>query len=145
MARSATSRFYGPAALVLLGVFFLVFKLSESRRPAEAQDATDTRRTTGTVVYSASYVNQVAPADVKDPVKEVVPFPGTPVFLVRTPKVITVWERNQSGLKKLLDIQLNESFEKLHFLDDGRTFIIQTSKAASVYSINRTVVDSRTR
>jgi hypothetical protein len=94
-----------------------------------------------TVSYAATYLNQVAPTESGVKVLEVIPFPTSPVFIVRTDKHVNIWERRGSSLRNLLEIRINDVYKGLHVLDDGRTIIIHTEKAASIYSIEPRITE----
>lgn len=98
------------------------------------------------VVYNARYVNQVVPTKETERIREVREFPDSPAFLVRTSTAISVWLREENGLRMLMEIKLDGSFESLVFLDDKRTFIVHTPKSARVFSLNKSlVVEERSR
>ena len=44
------------------------------------------------VNYRASYINEIRPTANSSNIREVIPFPNTSVFLVRTDKTISVWD-----------------------------------------------------
>lgn len=112
-----------------------------AQKDADHDGKTTKDATAGNYAYSAKYVNQVLPGGPGDSIKEVYKFPAfAPVFLVRTSKAITVWERKDKALATLLDIRLDGDFENLLFLEDGKTFVIHTSRSASVYVLNRDLV-----
>ncbi|MCC5878153.1 MAG: hypothetical protein JJU11_18185, partial [Candidatus Sumerlaeia bacterium] len=78
----------------------------------------------GEMIYAASYINEIKPTSGK--IHEVIPFPNTTVFLVRTDKTISVWERRRGEVVALMDIHLDKTLRNLEVLGDGRTFVVQT-------------------
>lgn len=97
------------------------------------------------MTFSARYINEIRPSSSSDKVEEVIPFPHSPVFLVRTKNAITVWERRGSNVRTLLDIPLEETLRSLQILEDGRTFVIQTDEFVRVYSVEGHVPQTNNR
>lgn len=120
----------GAVALTLMGIF-----TSNGMNEATAKSSSSTTSSSN-ITYKSSYINKVVPGNSGDEIRTVYSFPGTSCFLVRTDKALTVWERRGSRLVKLREIEVKQRLEEILFLDDGRTFIVQTSKEALVYSID---------
>ncbi|MCC6546528.1 hypothetical protein IT570_05105 [Candidatus Sumerlaeota bacterium] len=125
------------ACACALAVTALLVPLFAQKDSPSHKDAKDT----GNYAYRVNYVNQVLPARLGDDIKEVYKFPVySSVFLVRMSNSITVWERKEKALATLLDIKLDGDFKDLLFLEDGKTFVIHTSRSASVYTLDREAV-----
>ncbi|CAN5409583.1 hypothetical protein BH09SUM1_BH09SUM1_12120 [soil metagenome] len=139
MIRANRASLVAIAAVAALGVAGVIAALYP--RNAEAQSGTiRTLPASAVITYSSAFINQVVPAQRGDAVREVLPFPDSSVFLVRTGSAVTVWERQQTGLLMLLNIQLDDNFEKVVFLEDKRTFVLQYRASAKVYSVDRKIV-----
>ncbi len=142
MDRKATGYTLGSAALgfvcaFLVGLFFFhggqqVEAQNQNNNSADARNATP-------VTHSARYLNVIQTKEEGDEIREMHAFPGSPVFLVRTKKHIMVWERRENSLNSLMTIPVENDFQDLVFLDDHRTFAIQTKKAVGVYSIDKRI------
>lgn len=122
--------------LLVAGAFLMLRHPSE----AEAQTGVIEGGTNVTVNYSSAYINRIVASKRDDRIREVIPFPNAPVFLVRTGEAVTVWLREDRGLKMLQQIDLPAAFEDIQFLDDNRTFIIRTRENVRVFSLDRQIV-----
>jgi hypothetical protein len=139
--RLANHRVWGPAGLLVMALLLLAFKLAGFGGVADAQHHDAKKGVKNPTTSTARYINQVLASGTADSIKEVYAFPTySSIFLVRTDRAVTVWERRDDSIKSLLDIKLDGSFEKLVFLEDGSTFIIQTSRAANVYAVESDLV-----
>lgn len=124
------------AGLLVAGAFMMLKHPVE----AEAQSGVIEGGANVTVNYSSSYINRIVASKRDDRIREVIPFPNAPVFLVRTSEAITVWLREDKGLKMLQQIEMPAVFEDIHFLDDNRTFIIRTRENVRVFSLDREII-----
>jgi hypothetical protein len=130
----------GSIALALAAGLVMGMLVASGSGPAEAQTTTASTESTAVITHTLSYISQVTPNADTDKLQELYVFPGgAPVFLFRTKAGLTAWERRDNRLVKLLDINLDSNFEKIVFLEDGQTFIVQYKNAARVYAIKRTV------
>jgi len=127
-------------AVVVLGAVVLL------REAPTAQAQSTTAATAPTFQWSSYYINQVLPSSTNDSVIKVFPFPERPAFIVQTQNAFTVWVRLDGGLRSLLEIKLatTEKFRDIVFLDDDRTFIIHTNKAARAYSVDQRLMPPTT-
>lgn len=97
------------------------------------------------MTFSARYINEIRPSSSSDKIHEVIPFPNSPVFLIRTKNAVTVWERRGGNVRTLLDIPLEKTFRSLEMLEDGRTFVIHTDDFVRVYSVDGHVPQTNDR
>lgn len=107
--------------------------------PAEAQNAANNNAAQTTITYTYRFIDQVTPTNSEVTFKEIIPFPGAPIFLYRTNKGITVWERTGNRMRTIQEIPLNSDFKEVVFLDDNETFLIRTKDATGVFTIRRNV------
>ena len=132
-------------ACILAVMLLLVPLFAQKDSAHHGNDTKDTLPLDGTFNYKVEYVNQILASASGDEIKEVYKYPVySAVFLVRMTKSITVWERREGTLKTLLDIKLDGDFKNLVFLEDGKTFVIHTSRSASVYVVDREIVKADT-
>lgn len=123
----------GMLALLVAASLALLFSTAATARE-EVTNSFNPRA--GEMRYNATYINQISPTQSSDKIEEVIPFPLTTVFMVRTKNTITVWERRGSEVVALMDIPLQKTLRSLQVLGDGRTFVVQTDDWVRVYSID---------
>ncbi len=128
-----------PAVLFLLGMFSAgIFLINPSSVTAQLDGMKDKEVV---ITHSARYIEGVISNEKDDSIRQVHAFPNSPVFLIRMRYSVTVWERRDRGITKLLEVQLDDDFEDMVFLDDHKTFIILTESSAKVYSVDRKVTE----
>lgn len=132
--RQLWSALGGAVVGATIAAFFLT-----GQPKAEAQSDAKAAANTS-VVYSAYYLNNVVATRKADRVREVIPFPETPIFFIRTDVAVAVYLRDGGLVTMMLEIPLDSKFEDLVFVGDRRTFIVKTTKSAKVFSIDRQVV-----
>lgn len=125
----------GAAAGLAAGFFLFasqaVTPVSAQRNDGETQ-----------IAYSAKFVESITVNDIAgDDVREVYPFPNSPVFLIRTDSNIEVYERRGTDVVRLIALEMNDKFRELVFLEDGQSFIIHTKNAATVYTIEDRIIE----
>ncbi len=134
----------GSALLGFASAFLVGLFLFHGGQQADAQNNSNNnnssaRETAARVTHTARYLNAIQAKEEGEEVLETHAFPGSPVFLVRTKKHVMVWERRENSLNSLMTIPVENDFKDLIFLDDHRTFVIQTKKAVGVYSIDKRI------
>lgn len=131
-----------PVAAILVAAVsagFLFFGPSEVTAQRELFENKDI-----VITHNARYIEGILATGAQDNIRQVHAFPESSVFLVRTRYAVTVWERRDRSVNKLLEINLDDDFEEVVFLDDDRTFIIRTEKSVKVYSVDRKITDMST-
>jgi hypothetical protein len=98
-----------------------------------------------TISYDGAYINQVVPGKRTDEIKDVTAFPDQPAMIVRTEEALTLWVREGTKLRSLLEIPLDSGPNRVEFLQDGSTFVVISKQRARVFALNRTVTPQETR
>lgn len=141
MKRARQASLIGSLAMIVVATAALVFLMSNESAKAQFGQSSSGGSSVN-LTYSTRYINKVIPTRTNDRVIKVTPFPDSPVFFVELKKSLNVWVRTEKGLRLLREISLeNQALQELVFLDDNRTFILQATESARVFSIDRTYTE----
>jgi hypothetical protein len=133
--RWTAASLFGASALAAL---VIALGLLPSRH-AQTQTSGTTDDARYVTNYSAFYINQVQPGRREDTIREVIPFPKQPAFIVRTDKAYTLWLRDGNRLRSLLEIPTDEGRNAIQFLDDQATFMVISNKRVRVFTLDKTI------